>query len=105
MSDETEREVSHHLERVGKLLPWVRVLVLGAFAMGAWAATLEWRVQNHDAISRKVDEEIRKLSRDASSAYGLRDGHALDTRIARLEVQGDAIRESLLRIEKTLNTR
>jgi hypothetical protein len=105
MSEATEQALNTKLDRIGKILPWMRILVVGAFAIGGWAATLEWRVQNHEGVSRAIEAEMKELGRAAVGTYPRESGHALDTRIARLEAQNEAIRDSLLRIEKSLNTR
>jgi len=98
-------DLDDDIHRLAKLGPWIRVLVVGAFGIGAWSATLEYRMQQQDVFKREVAQEIRSIMSHSSGTFPLRDGHALDNRIARLEVQIEAIRESQIRIEKEFSSR
>jgi hypothetical protein len=97
-----ETEYQEDIHKLAKLAPWLRALIVGAFIMGGWAATLEFRVQTHGEISRASQAELKQLSRVVATHYPLADGHSLDRRISRLETQNEAIRESLARIEKAI---
>lgn len=108
MSGEAEKTIES-LSKLTKMLPWVRGIVLGAFAIGAWTSTLEWRSRSQAEEGAEAKDQISQLVRwragAEASAFSLREGNELDKRIARLEGEIGAVRSSLERIERAMGTR
>lgn len=57
----TKDELDTHLqEAIGRIiLPWIRALIIGAFLLGGWVATLQIAVNTtqRDLVTLKVDRE------------------------------------------------
>ena len=57
----TRDDLDKHLqEAIGRIiLPWIRALILGAFLLGGWVATLQIAVNTtqRDLVTLKVDQE------------------------------------------------
>lgn len=124
MSTTTEAEVSEQLAKFAKLLPWLRVLIVGAFVLGGWAAVLEYRQRSMEANNihtvALVEGQQKKLeglslwqaSTEASRfnanqanelTRALTDAITVNSvRVQRLEDQNAFIKETLMRIEKSV---
>jgi hypothetical protein len=124
MSTTTEAEVSEQLAKFAKLLPWLRVLIVGAFFLGGWAAVLEYRQRSMEAHNvhtvALVEGQQKKLeslslwqaSTEASRfnanqanelTRALTDAITVNSvRVQRLEDQNAFIKETLMRIEKSV---
>ena len=75
MSDE-ETQVINDLheaaEKWGLVLKAVRVLVIGAFVLGSWVATLEWRQRALDAQTTQGSEVLNALNHWKTKVEGTR---------------------------------
>lgn len=70
MSTETAEELDHQIteqlaemvkagEAVRKMVPWLWGLLVGAFSIGIWVATIEWRQHRQEA---EVDKQAAKTN-------------------------------------------
>lgn len=116
MSREQADTIDTLSDRVGKLLPWIRWLVAGAFAIGIWVTTLELRtqaVEDHALAIRELEKGAEKVAATqytATEAAAVQraltesiNAHAL--RIQRTEDEMMHIRKALDRIEAKLEAR
>jgi len=116
MSHEQADTIDTLSDRVGKLLPWMRWLVGGAFVIGIWVTTLEIRTQSiadHDDSIRELEKSAEKaaaIQYTATEAAAVQraltesiNAHAL--RIQRTEDEMMHIRKALDRIEAKLEAR
>lgn len=97
MSDETEAQLLaklQNLENLGKMLPWLRVLVVIAFLFGGWIATLEIRAQSNNQNTQKHDFELENVDDSL---------HAHELRIQKLEGSQLTIVKTLDRIETKID--
>jgi alpha/beta superfamily hydrolase len=97
MSDEIEAQLLtklQNLENLGKMLPWLRVLVVIAFLFGGWIATLEIRAQSNNQNTQKHDFELENVDDSL---------HAHELRIQKLEGSQLTIVKTLDRIETKID--
>jgi len=96
MSEETEALIAklQNLENLGKMLPWLRVLVVIAFLFGGWIATLEIRAQSNNQNTQKHDFELENVDDSL---------HAHELRIQKLEGSQLTIVKTLDRIETKID--
>ena len=123
MSESNESKIEKQLKL---LIPLGWALLVGAFGMGGWLATVEYRHRGTEKVAEenkvKVGQfEIWKASTEASR-FNTKDGMGLqreftqgfatiqdlanqqDRRIQKLESSNEFIKESLKRIETELGT-
>lgn len=123
MSIQEERDIE---KRLRQLIPVLWFLIVGAFGMGGWLATVEYRHRETDEIAKKTRDEIGSFSlwkeRTEASRFESKDGIKLQTtmnesvtavnnlinqqdkRIQKLETANEYIQGSLARIENKLGT-
>lgn len=93
---------------VGNLFKGVIILITGAFALGGWTATLEWRQRNADTMAGKVEslERWKERSEAIKIPETITDiSKSLteqDKRLQRVEDKVGGINETLHRIESSL---
>ncbi|MEC7581051.1 MAG: hypothetical protein VYC85_01470 [Pseudomonadota bacterium] len=99
MSEEIEKQLIaklQNLENLGKMLPWLRLLVIVAFCFGGWIATLEIRAQSNNQRSQKHDFELENVDDSL---------HAHELRIQKLEGSQLTIVKTLDRIETKIDAK
>ena len=93
---------------VGNLFKAVVILITGAFALGTWATTLEWRQRTAEGIAIKVESLERWKERSEAIKVPETIGDISkslteqDKRLQRVEDKVGDINETLDRIESSL---
>lgn len=123
VTPERVEELSHRLEQqlelestIMKLIPWLRMLIIGAFGLGGWVATLEYRQHQRQGDSTRVAELEKWRERTDANRYTMIDAsklaeslsstfNALDKRVTRNEDAVQRISSALNRIEEKLGTK
>ena len=127
MSKNFEEQFAGKIDSLTKLANLIKILIVSAFGIGAWVATLEYRQREADAYSKKVDAEILKNETQIAS-FNLwkerTEANRFDTKMAaelantlntraniqelktqKLEIGQQEIQKSLSRIESKLGTK
>lgn len=121
---ETTEEIAAVAKTVGRLTPWLKLLIFGAFGIGTWAAVLNAQLrelmQSSESMAKRLDKHDDVLSgislwraeTDAQRVTagevavivsGVKDTlYALDKRQAEAEVTLKTVTEQLTRIETRL---
>jgi len=111
MSTQEEASLNRKLKQ---LIPLMWAILAGAFGVGGWVASLEWRMRDNDKTKAAVSEiQLWKASTDGNR-FTSQEGHSLanglsekivfnDKRIQRTEDAIIVVKEALGRIEKKLD--
>lgn len=119
MSEETIKKFEGELATLATLAKLIKILLLSAFGIGVWVATLEWRQRTVEVSTEKATTAIQDMfiwkERTEANRFDSKQGADLynsltqrsniqDLKVQRLESGQDEIRRSLARIEEKLGT-
>lgn len=119
MSEEEAQKFEKNLTAISKLVPLVKLLLVGAFAIGAWVTTIQLTQNGYAQRLEDTEADTQSLVRWQIETRGNRftttDGieltrsmtdiaNSMDKRVTRLEDSTMVIKDSLRRIEDKLDS-